>query len=381
MNLRVYCYCRDNPLAYQDDVVVLAEGLRELGVGVYGNCPYWRQTPGADDWLVTFDPRIGPDDCDIVVVSRRWARWLDNQFGVHESPLPGGLFKAGRRYRTAFFDFSDGYATESWRPEYRPFDVIFRAKFNRRCYHPGNHRPWALGLSARVLRATAAPRPWAHRRRDLLINFNASHAFVHQARALMERRFTPLAARQFTINRHCDNLREPPSEPYDRLMWEQTQRRHSRDYYERLGSSQAVAAFCGWLIPAAPFAPNYLVGGHRAQIRCAWHEILDRFDPRPRRLIQWDSWRFWEALAAGCLVFNFDLPHFGVALPVMPADFVHYVAVRPDNAAAVLARLAAEPGLAEQIAAQGRAWALTHYAPRPSARRFLLELGFEPPPA
>lgn len=32
---RVYFYCRDNVNAYQDDVVVLAEGLRELGVEVF----------------------------------------------------------------------------------------------------------------------------------------------------------------------------------------------------------------------------------------------------------------------------------------------------------------------------------------------------------
>ena len=98
---------------------------------------------------------------------------------------------------------------------------------------------------------------------------------------------------------------------------------------------------------------------------------LGRVDPRPPRSIQWDSWRFWEGLAAGCLVFNIDLPYYGVQLPVMPEPFVHYVPVRINNAREVVAHLAQTPGLAEQIAARGRAWALEHYSPAALAKRFL----------
>ena len=31
------------------------------------------------------------------------------------------------------------------------------------------------------------------------------------------------------------------------------------------------------------------------------HELIDWLDPRPKRILQWDSWRFWEAMAAGCV--------------------------------------------------------------------------------
>src|SRR5258708_37270699 len=96
---RVYFYCRDNPQAYQDDVVVLATGLLELGVGVFGNCNYWRKSPAPDDWLVRRDPRIQPQDCDVVVVSYVWSPWLDGGFQVHELPLPENLFSPGRPYR------------------------------------------------------------------------------------------------------------------------------------------------------------------------------------------------------------------------------------------------------------------------------------------
>ncbi|HYC72269.1 MAG TPA: glycosyltransferase [Opitutaceae bacterium] len=371
---RVYFFVRDEPNAYHDDVVVLADGLQQLGCEVFGSANYWRRAVAADDWLVRHDPRVRAGDCDVVAVSYIWPRWIDAAFRVHVQPLPAGLFAPGRRYRTAFLDLDDGYETLSWRPEYRAFDVVFRAKYNRRCEHPANHRPWALGLSARVIAATAGAPPWAARRREALVNFGASHPYLHSARARATPPFIAAARGHFGLDDRRDDLTRSPAEPYDRLMWEQTQRRHSRDYYERLKAAQAVAAFCGELIPAAPHHPPYLVGGGRARLKRHLYDLLAVFDPRPPRLIQWDSWRFWEGLAAGCLVFNLDLPHYGVDLPAMPEPFRHYVPFRPEDATRSFARLERQPGLAERIASEGRAWALEHYSPVALARRFLAAL-------
>ncbi|MFZ5495236.1 MAG: glycosyltransferase [Verrucomicrobiota bacterium] len=371
---RVFFYCRDNPAAYQDDVVVLADGLQQVGCEVFGNCNYWRRSPEPDDWLVRHDPRIGPADCDIVAVSYVWTRWINADFRIDERPLPDGLFAPGRRYKTAYLDLDDGYETGGWRPEFRAFDAVFRAKYNRRCFHPANHRPWVLGLSTRLIGMTAGAPPWRERRNELLVNFGASHPYVHGARTQAGPPFVTAARAHYAINEQRDDLSLTPTDPYDRLMWEQTQHRHSRAYYERLRSAQAIVAFCGELIPPAPFHPRYLVGGRRARFARAFHEMLARLDPRPPRLIQWDSWRFWEGLAAGCLVFNLDLAHYGAELPVRPEPFVHYVPVRADSAAAAFDRLVREPGLAERIANQGRAWALEHYSPAALARRFLATL-------
>jgi hypothetical protein len=270
-----------------------------------------------------------------------------------------------------YLDLEDGYNSCGFLPAYRQFDAVFRAKYNERCFHPKNHVPWVLGLTSRMIACTNGAPPWAERQRDILINFNASHPYIHQARALMDRRFTPVAAKHFQVNRERDDLKQPPEDAWDLLMWKQTQQRHSHSYYKRLCRSQVVAAFCGELIPPAPLTPPYLVGGKRARLLRAWFDCLGHFDPRPPRLIQWDSWRFWESLAAGCLVINFDLPHFGVKLPVMPVNFVHYVGIRLDNTHEVLTRLAAEPDLPERIAAQGRVWVMEHYTPAAVARRFL----------
>jgi len=371
MNPLVYFYCVDRQDAYQDDVVVLADGLRQIGARVAGNCNYWQCSPTPDDWLVRADPNIRPEDCDIVVLSSAWARWIDRDFNVHLRPLPKDLFTPGRAYRTAYLDFDDGYMTSTWQPAYRAFDAIFRTKYNRRCFHPSNHQPWVLGLNTRMITMTAGAPDWTARKSEVLINFGASHPYAHSARTKAAPPFLAATKGRFALNDRRDDLSMPPVDPYDLLMWHQTQRRHSRAYYERLKSAQAIATFCGELIPPAPFHPRYLVGGRRAKINRAFYDTLSLLDPRPQRLIQWDSWRFWEGLAAGCLVFNLDLPHYGVALPVMPEPFVHYVPVRPEKAGDALARLMDEPGLAPRIAAQGRAWAMEHYTPAALARRFL----------
>jgi hypothetical protein len=231
-----------------------------------------------------------------------------------------------------------------------------------------------------MIDCTARATPWAQRKREVLVNFGASHPYVHSARVQAGPPFVTAARGQLAINDQRDDLSAPPGDPYDWLMWEQTQHRHSRAYYERLKSAQAIVAFRGELIPPAPFHPRYLVDGRRARFDRLLHDLLAHFDSRPPRLIQWDSWRFWEGLAAGCLVFNLDLPFYGVRLPVMPEPFVHYVPVRAHQAAEAFARLAAEPGLTARIAEQGRAWALQHYAPRPLAERFLATMAAIRPP-
>lgn len=369
--LRVYFQCRDNPYAYQDDVVVLAEGLRDIGVDVYGNCSYWQRSLDPQDYLVRHDRSIGPDDCDIYVVSCGWTRWMDSEFKSHLQPIPDLAFRKDRRYRTAYLDFEDGYSSGGFGPEYRGFDFIFRTKYNARCYHPRNHVPWAMGLSHRVISYTNEALPWNQRQRDVLVNFNASHPYIHSGRALMDRCFTPKVGKLFRVNPERDNLQGQPDDPVDRLFWEQTQRRHSRSFYKRLGRSMAVSAFCGELIPPSPFRPPYMAGGGRARLLRRLFDVLEQVDTRPPRLIQWDSWRFWEGLAARCLVFNFDLPHYGVQLPVMPENFVHYVGIRPETVDETLDRLAADPGLAERIARQGHEWAMQHYSPAATASRFI----------
>jgi hypothetical protein len=270
-------------------------------------------------------------------------------------------------------DSHDGHRTVSWEPQFRQFDLILRSKLNRRAWHPENMRPWVLGFTNRILKEVSGAPPYAGRRHSLLWNFGASHPYPHGAREQAGARFLPAAARLFDIDTAKDDLSVEPADPYEALMWRQTAHRFSRKYYVRLMQAQAGACFCGELIPPMPYRrpDNYLVGGYRAKIRRAVYEFLGRFDPRPFRSVQWDSFRFWETLCAGTVAFNIDLEHYGAELPEMPQNWKHYVGVDFDRVDEAIDRLRSNATLLESIGREGQAWALTRYSPLRLAERLL----------
>jgi hypothetical protein len=302
-------------------------------------------------------------------------------FDLFQQQLPQELFRRARKYITIFMDNHDGYRTVSWEPEYRQFDLILRSKLNCRAWHPENIRPWAYGLTNRVTQATACAPPFDTRRRVILVNFGASHPYPHGVRDLSRTRFEPKIEKYMSIDRTIDNLSEEPSDPYEALMWRQTGGRFSRRYYERLKQSQAMACFCGDIIPPMPFrhAEQYLVGGNRAKLRRAFFDIVGLLDPRPARSVGWDSFRFWEALAGGCAAINIDLQHYGVELPVMPENRKHYLGVNFARVEDFVEQLRQDPDLLEVVAREGKRWAEAHYSPKAVAQRFLRLCGYDAP--
>jgi len=376
--MRVYFYCRNEPGNLQEDVIALAEGLQELGVPFSGNCNYWLQSTESGDYLIKHDPDIRPDDCDIVVVSYTWPYWIESgTFRFFPQPLPSNLFRKDRRYVTVYMDSHDGHRTVSWEPEYRQFDLILRSKLNKRAWHPENMKPWVLGFTKRILRAVEGQLPFKERRRAALVNFGASHPYPHGTRDEAVRRFIPGLGTLMPIDSTKDDLSIVPSDPYARLMWEQTGMRYSPNYYKRLGSSQCVACFCGDLIPPMPWRrpEQYLVGGNKAKLKRLFFEALSTLDPRPWRSVQWDSFRAWEAWVAGCATFNVDLDIYGPVLPVMPENWKHYIGVDLAKPQRAIERLRDDRGLLERVARQGRAWALENYSPKAMAERFLSHVG------
>lgn len=378
---KVYFYCGPEEDNLQEDVIALAEGFTELGVPFYANCNYWLQSTAPGDYLFKASRDVGPDDCDIVIVGYAYPKWTRMRtFEGISRPLPTGLFKTGRRYATVYMDHHDGHRTISWNDEYRQFDLILRAKLNHRAWHPSNLRPWALGLNRRIVDATADGRTFTERQRVMLVNYGASHHFPHGARVVSAQTFEPLISQVLPIDRTIDALNIVPADPSAALLWRQTGGRFSPAYYQRLKSVQSVACFCGELMPPMPSRrPDRLYrGGNKAKLLRAFFELLGRFDPRPPRSLQWDSFRFWETVAAGAAAFNLDLEHYGVALPVMPRNGEHYIGVDLARPQAAVDLVRDDPGALERIAAAGRTWALAHYSSRAQAERFLRLLGHSP---
>lgn len=357
---KVYFYCCD--IGYQHLTVCLAEGLKELGIPFYSNINYWRVAPGKEEYLLCHDPKITPDDCSVVVLEKVWV--------LHYQNIPENLFHIKRKYITIYLDDSDGPITQAWSPSFINFDIILRTHYNSKSAYPANFRPWTFGLSNRIIQETQELINFHDRSQKLLINFRNRHNTLsnntdtqeqlppglvrinsmrvrieHPLREIAFNQLGPIINSILPVDDTFDEFEEPPADSYHYLHWVQTDRRHYPNYYHRLKTSAACAGFGGYMVPYSDTEEPYV----------EW----------------WDSWRFWESLAAGCVTFHIDFEKYNVVLPVMPENWRHYIGIELDNLERVVERIANEPGILERISIAGREWAIENYGPAPTALRFL----------
>ena len=350
---------------FQDLIINIATGMQQLGIKYYASNDYWQLSP-EDGFLLTANPDVAHYDCDVVVVERQWYE----KYGC----LPSHLFAPNRQYKTVYLDCEDGIAgirTAAWKREFRQFDFILRPHYANHTRYPDNVYPWAFGLSTRVLQELDRFVPYAERQSSVVVNFRHKK-FTHSLRRYVQKHLVPQLESYLAIDISADDPTQVESHSYHYLQWVQTGRRHYPSYYRRLQQSAACACFGGFFL--APGIADY-------QDPMAYYsaKIIGELGIKTKRIGQWDSWRFWESLAAGCITLHVDLAKYGFELPVMPKNWQHYVGIDLDNIAESVARIADQPELMAEISAAGRAWAIANYAPKPTALRFLeLVSNFKP---
>jgi hypothetical protein len=377
--VRVFFYVWSEFDCYQNDVITLAEGLVELGLSIFSDVNYWQRSLKEGDYLIKATPGVKPEDCDVVVVSTWWFHWQRFGFpGVGRRPIPNAVLvpKAKRRYKTVCLDHNDGYLTPGFDPAFSCFDLILRTKFNRRAYHPANMKPWVDALQNRIINYTANAPDFRKRKPAIFVSYNASHNSPHGTRTWALQELHPkLNGILETFQPPHVDIKEPPEDPIEKLFWEQTNGRHSATYFERLKSCQACSAFCGEIMPVLPYFPkDHFIGGNRARLRRMPTQILSYLKPGVPRIFSFDSFRFWETMAAGTVVFHVDLDLYGAVYPVQPQNWKHYIGVNMRDVDATVRRIKEYPNCLERIAAEGRKWALENYSPKAVARRFLNEV-------
>jgi len=312
--------------AYQHLAVCLAEGLSALGIPVYGNCNYWRRSPDPDDYLIKHDPAVDAAACTLVVATHSW-----RDYGVRLPELPSTSLRV-------FLDGSDEDPRKGYRDDYPRFDLVLRTHYSRGLPYPSNVRPWAFGLSNRIIRATT---PSAGEREPvLLVNYRVGH----ELRRVAEPVITALSE-VLAVDRTVEPLELVPDSSAADLQWRQTGRRHHPNYYRRLGRASLCACFGGMRVPPT------------------------------RIILQWDSWRLWESMSAGTAALHMDLGRCCAGMPVMPEAQRQCLAADPSRPEMLVDYLRAEVGSLGRIGREGRAWALANYAPQPVAMRLLDALG------
>jgi len=357
--LSVYFYClppkAPEDMPYPHDLVCLAEGLKELGVAIYGHSNAWWLSAKDNSFLFSRNPDINPEDCSILVFNSSWVR---------RNKFPTELFHNQRKYITVYMDSDVGKQTSSWSSEARKFDFVFKSHYTTKHLYPSNVHPWHFGLSNRILEATQDIPQFIHRDEEILVNYRLNNHFPHSVRVAADKDFLPKLSTLLPINRSVEAFAQPPSEPFEYLQWIQTGRRHYPEYYQRLKHTVACACFGGYFVSDLLLDPS----SHLNRLSKQW---ISRLGFKTKTVIQWDSWRFWEALAAGCIAFHLDFERYGFYLPVMPTNWEHYIGIDLDNLQPTINRLKHEPEILEHISSSGRKWVRTHYNPVTSAERFL----------
>jgi len=343
---------------FQDLIINLSEGFQALGIQFYSSNNYWKLFPDSDQSLLQHNPNIAHWDCDIVVLERQWFE--------ENGALPKDLFKSSRKYITVYLDCSDGLRTLSWLPEFRNFDFIFKAHCNKNIKCPSNVYPWAFGLSSRVINELSSCPDFEERQKSILINFRHKK-FSHSLRRFSLKSFIPSIQHILSIDSSSDDITIPPQDPYHYLKWAQTGRRHYPSYYKRLSNSMACACFGGYFLAPGFTDANEKLSYYLSKLISEFSE----FGFKTNRIGQWDSWRFWESMAAGCVTFHVDFEKYGFQPPVIPKNWEHYIGIDLDNIQESIDRITDHPEILEKVATQGRDWVLDNYSPRSTALRFM----------
>lgn len=224
--------------------------------------------------------------------------------------------------------------------------LMFVAHASRFASRGGRREPIAFGLSNGLIAATAGRPPFRSRTPRALRNFRAS--MNQSVRAALDLSFVP------ALEKHL---------PVDRTIYE------PGPYLAALLDAPVCLAYGGDFY--SPLMENPFFDQHQPAMAA-----MHRFESfaKPAIIMRWDSWRLWESFASGCVTVHLDFAKYGFDLPHLPEPWVHYVPLDLDDLAGCAEALMDRQRDWESIAEAGRAWAIEHYAPRPTAARVLSTL-------
>jgi hypothetical protein len=312
----------------------LADGFYELGIPVFANVNAYPLQEASRQWLFP-GTSIAPSSGAIIIGD------------ISQFELCGPEctriceFIITRKERGVLVCMGDASNNVSFPPATPCFSVHGVSRIDR-----GDWRiPWSFGLNRDVLlkidfaRTATAGQP---RKQAFVRNFRPS--FNQGVRQALDLAFVKKLQRHFVIDRTLDEGG-----------------RFVDAYYAKLARSFGCLAYGGHFMEDVSRHPKLSDRGHRVRHIIGDEPVIGR----------WDSWRFWESLASGCVTVMLDFDEYGFQLPIIPEDGIHYVALRFDGLDEVIAQLNGDIHQLTQIAERGREWAITYYSPLPTALRFL----------
>lgn len=373
MTFKFYLVPGDYPkAAYHHELVAVAEGLKDLGMKYYGTLDYWKE-PDTNKYLIEKAPKNYEAEVNIYSVY---------YFYFYK----GEIDKVDYSKINIIIDKEDGYYSLFSDRQFHKFDIILRTHYNKNIpyhYYQKNVKPWAFGLSNRIIQSIDASinTPIEDK---VYVNFRVNH----NLREMAYEKFNPIISKKYPIDFSTtlpsiterpfksDIIKEETNQIFsetDKLYQLQTGFRHDLNYYRKLNSSILTYAF-GGIVYVKPFLTNRLLHP-KHQVYKLIHSGYKYINADISKLVfinQYDSWRWWEALYSNTCPIHMNFNDWGWLLPEMPENKVHYWGVNKLNfeeSATQLMQLHRDDIL--QIGLNGRIWAKKHYSPVATTNRLL----------
>lgn len=311
----------------------LADGLHQLGIPVFSNINY--HDPLISDFAFTASP---PQDTNMVagvVLDILETAPLHNQLVRFASPHP----------RTVITCMHDNVGEISF-----PDHIAFCTHENHFRSITGRRLPIAFGVSSAMLHnAQHLLNADIQRNPNFMANFRPSEG--QSLRASLDLSLIPILKDFFSVE----------TKLVGNGRW-------GSDYFQHLSRQLGCLAYGGY------YSQNLLLND--------WFHFCEPLNTFLRNthyhqdtvVLRWDSWRLWESLVFGCVTIHLDFERYGLALPVMPENWKHYIGLNLADLRRDMERLHDERDRLPEIARQGRLWAIEHYSPVAVARRFIATL-------
>jgi hypothetical protein len=351
----------DSSTDFQHESVLLAEGLKDIGYKVVGNCDYWYVVE-EQDFLIKKDNNSTQADVHIYNIS-----YLDFCLSNYA--------ELDQSVCNVLIDSIDGYHTISNSKQGFYFDLILRSHYNKNISYNNNVHPWAFGVSKRMVNENDK---WISSSVEYGVFVN--YRVFYNSRYIAQNEMNPLLEKKFDIlNFVTDPLDGKVDKNLEReknSYWWQTSFRHDPSYYKLLNSSQFTHCFGGGLILNSPILNNKALDYE--SVRRVSRKIAlaaNYFGIKKSKYFinyQFDSWRFWESMISNTVPLHMDFEDWGFVLPKMPRNGTHYIGVKGLNfkeCSEFILDLPAEK--ISKISSEGRKWALDNYSSTGMAHQFI----------
>lgn len=303
----------------------LAEGLKQLGVPAYSNIVH--------DLFITDSIHELRDYLYVFVITDPPDSHYDESYRNSIVAYP-----TKKKVILSIADDIQNYIT--------PPDIpSFMTHENRFFRIAGDRRPWGFGYNEHVGQQTENGLPPEQRKPIIMRNFRPT--FMQGLRNVLDISFVARLERYITIDRSYSD---------------------EQKHFEKLKTYLGCLAYGGDIVPNFGEHDYHNNGGGLRYFFDGTYTIL-----RSPTILRWDSYRFWESLAAGCLTFHVDFNLYGFELPVNPVGWQHYIPIDISDPKGTVEHFMDEHSRWGEIAEAGKAWTREHYSPAAVAKRFLYE--------